>query len=284
MSGSYRFLALDVETATSDLCSICQIGIAAVRKDGSVETTGFLVNPGVRFDPRNTDIHGINERSVATSPNFRTTIGHLGQFLLTYPVFQHSTFDSRAVRAACADAGVPELPIRWLDSIRIARKVWPNIRGGYGLANLAAVLGLDFHHHDAPEDARACAHVVLRAEADSGLTFRQLLSPRPKTPDATRLKRDGDAGGRLAGQIAVFTGALTLPRKQAMEMAARAGISVTPGVTAKTTLLIVGDQDLAALAGHNKSSKHRKVDEMIAAGAPIRIIGETEFMRLIADG
>ena len=37
--------------------------------------------------------------------------------------------------------------------------------GGHGLGKLKQVLNLDFHHHDAGEDARAAAMVVLRAQA-----------------------------------------------------------------------------------------------------------------------
>lgn len=48
--------------------------------------------------------------------------------------------------------------------------------------------------------------------------------------------------------------------------------------------MIVGDQDLTLLAGHTKSTKHRKAEELIAAGHPIRIIGEAEFLALIGAG
>ena len=45
----------------------------------------------------------------------------------------------------------------WSDSVAIARKAWPDLRGngGHGLGNLKKVLGLNFRHHDAGEDARA---------------------------------------------------------------------------------------------------------------------------------
>ena len=46
------------------------------------------------------------------------------------------------------------------------RAVWPELRGngGHGLASLKQHLGLVFDHHDAGEDARAAAEVVLRTE------------------------------------------------------------------------------------------------------------------------
>ncbi|PWK61977.1 hypothetical protein C7455_1012 [Roseicyclus mahoneyensis] len=54
----------------------------------------------------------------------------------------------------------------WRDSVHVARAAWPELRGngGHGLARLKKHLGLTFEHHDAGEDARAAAEVVLRAE------------------------------------------------------------------------------------------------------------------------
>ena len=54
-------------------------------------------------------------------------------------------------------------------------------------------------------------------------------------------------------------------------------------VTKHTTMLVVGDQDLRRLAGHEKSSKHMKAEELIAKGQPIRILGESDFMRIVAQ-
>jgi DNA polymerase III subunit epsilon len=54
----------------------------------------------------------------------------------------------------------------WTNSVTIARQAWPALKGagGHGLANLKKHLGLEFHHHDAGEDARASASVILKAE------------------------------------------------------------------------------------------------------------------------
>ncbi len=64
-------------------------------------------------------------------------------------------------------------------------------------------------------------------------------------------------------------------------MAAEAGCSVKNGVSKLTTILCVGDQDLKVLAGHTKSSKHRKAEELIEKGQEIRIIGETDFFDIL---
>ena len=59
-------------------------------------------------------------------------------------------------------------------------------------------------------------------------------------------------------------------------------INVTANVTNQITHLVVGDQDLGVLAGHTKSSKHRKAEEMRAAGHPILIMGEADFKRALS--
>jgi DNA polymerase-3 subunit epsilon len=77
-------------------------------------------------------------------------------------------------------AGLPILKSFWSDSVAIARKAWPDLRGngGHGLGNLKKVLGLNFRHHDAGEDARAAAEVVLQAEIALGQQIGMLNASR----------------------------------------------------------------------------------------------------------
>jgi DNA polymerase-3 subunit epsilon len=72
-------------------------------------------------------------------------------------------------------------------------------------------------------------------------------------------------------------------RHDAAVAAANAGCQVDDGVTKHTTLLVVGDQDIRRLAGHEKSSKHRKAEELIRQGQRIRIVGESDFKSIVAQ-
>jgi DNA polymerase III subunit epsilon len=86
----------------------------------------------------------------------------------------------------------------------------------------------------------------------------------------------------LFGEVLVFTGAVDIPRREAADLAAALGCEVASGVTKKTTLLVVGDTDVGRLAGHDKSSKHRKAEDLVAAGFSIKIVRETDFRQLAA--
>ncbi len=93
---------------------------------------------------------------------------------------------------------------------------------------------------------------------------------------------EGNQEGPLYGEVLVFTGALTIPRREAADMAARIGCTVADAVNKKTTLLVVGDQDIRKLAGQEKSTKHRKAEELIMKGQSIRIFRETDFKELVS--
>jgi len=97
------------------------------------------------------------------------------------------------------------------------------------------------------------------------------------------VKREGNPDGQLFGETMVFTGSLSIPRSEAADLAAQVGCNVGQGVTKKTTLLVVGDQDISTLGGKNKSSKHIKAEELIKKGQRLRIITESDFKQLVAQ-
>lgn len=199
--GDFRFIALDVETACGDAASICQIGLVCVSSDNRIYRFSSLVNPGTRFDPFNTQLHGIGPEHVAGAPRFRETLANLFPLLSRHHLVQHSSFDKRAVAAACLSCGLAAPDFRWSDSVLIARRAWPELKGngGHGLGNLKKVLKLDFHHHDAGEDARAAAMVVLLAEARLGQSFDALIAPPRRKTSGSGSRQNGISGTRQFG-------------------------------------------------------------------------------------
>ena len=281
-----RFVALDVETANPDLSSICQIGLVVFENGSPLETWSVLVDPQDWFDDINVSIHGIDERKIRGAPTFKALASELSRRLDGQVVATHTAFDRSAVARASARHGTFVPSCTWLDTARVARRAWPDVaQRGYGLAPLAEKFGISFSHHDAAEDARAAGMILVRAMADTGLDVAGWVD-RIRRPLSLSTEggvhREGNPEGLLFGDVVVFTGALAIPRREAAEMAARMGCEVAEGVTKHTTLLVVGDQDLRVLNGHEKSSKHRKAEELVAKGKPIRILCESDFMSLMA--
>jgi len=282
------FTAIDVETANADMGSICQIGLAQFVNGQIVDEWSQLINPEDFFDDTNVGIHGITEADTKDMPTLVEIHGRLRTYLEGTVSVCHTHFDRHSITKALAKYRLPTLTTQWLDSARVARRTWPDCaQSGYGLKPLSQKLGFGFRHHDALEDAKAAGYILTRAIADSGLNIEDWLR-RVNLPISESENRKpnltANPDGDLNGEVLVFTGALTMPRQEAASLAAIAGCEVTNGVTKKTTILVVGDQDIRALAGHDKSSKHRKAEELIRGGQPIKIIGETDFLSLLEGG
>lgn len=280
-----NFIALDFETANADLSSICQVGLVAFRDGKIADTYTTLVDPDDYFDSMNISIHGIDEDRVRGAPRFQDIHPKLSSLVAGAVVVCHTLFDRAAMQQASAKYRLTDVTCRWLDTSRVVRRAWSQYaKAGYGLGNLTREFGITFSHHDAAEDARATGMILLKAMEETGLSLEDWITrcSQPLTPQG-RITREGNPEGPLAGEVAVFTGALSVPRREAADLAARAGCAVVGSVTKDTTLLIVGDQDVMRLApGKSKSSKHLKAETMIAEGQPIRILRESDFIQLVS--
>lgn len=169
-SKNLDFVTVDVETANSDVSSICQVGIAVVRSAEIKEVWTQLVDPHDFFDPYNIAIHGIDQKMVSGCPRFEELCDKIAQYLGEI-VVSHTFFDRRAISKAFEKCGKSLRYGTWIDSAQVARRAWPDKYAlrGYSLGNIARDLGIHFHHHDAGEDARVAAEIVLRAYADTAL-------------------------------------------------------------------------------------------------------------------
>ena len=277
------FVALDVETANSDLASICQIGLVDFRNGKLANSWEWLVDPEDYFDMINVSIHGIDEAAVLSKPKWPAVHPLIADIIQDRVVVSHTAFDRASLRRVSEKYHTPVDSCTWLDSARVVRRTWPECaQRGYGLADMASKLGITFQHHNALEDARAAGEILLRAVAHSGISLFDWLS-RSHTRIDVNLHRVGNPDGRLFGEAIAFTGTLSIGRREAADLASRGGCEVLDSVTKRTTLLVVGDQDIKKLAGHEKSSKQRKAEQLIAEGQRIRILGETDFKKLLSD-
>jgi DNA polymerase-3 subunit epsilon len=280
-----RFVALDFETANSDFASICQVGAVTFQDGTVIDKWGTLVNPEDYFDWINVNTHGIDESSVIGAPTFKNIVSELASKVSNQIVVTHTSFDRAVLAQALVKHGLHSIPCIWLDSARVVRRAWEQFsRKGYGLGNVCKYLEISFNAHEAVEDARAAGEVLIRAIRHTGIGINEWLTrvdqpinPKPSEPIAY----DGNPNGFLYGEEIVFTGTLTIPRREAAILASKSGCDVATNVTKKTTLLVVGDQDVQRLAGHEKSTKHRKAEELIKKGQIIRVIRETDFVHLI---
>ena len=282
------FNSIDVETANADRASICQIGVVHVRDGRITDQWQTLVNPQDWFDPWNVSVHGIDEGTVSNSPTLPAVWAELASRLREPVLVSHTSFDRVALERARILYSLAELHATWLDSAKISRRAWPETFGrrGYSLRNVASALGIGFRHHNALEDARAAAEIVIRicAETDTDIEdwLRRVELPIfPRATGSVSERREGDVEGPLYGETILFTGTLGIVRRQAADMAAGAGCDVAGSLTKKVTILVVGTQDRRSLRGYDKSAKHRAAEAAIRTGREIQILSEQDFLELM---
>ncbi|MBV1879141.1 MAG: hypothetical protein KUG79_15980 [Pseudomonadales bacterium] len=282
-----EFVAIDVETANADMASICQIGLAEYKDGILVQEWSSLIDPEDYFDDINIGIHGIDEKDVNGSPTLSEVGSQLSELMSNSVCVSHTHFDRVSIYRAFEKYSLKQLDITWLDSARVARRAWEECAwSGYGLANICKIIGYEFKHHDALEDAKAAGQVILSAIDKTGLDINAWLERVSAPIDPSNhgsIQREGNPEGEFHGETLVFTGALLIPRAEAAKLAASSGCAIGSSVTKKTTLLVVGDQDITKLAGKEKSSKHIKAEKLISKGQIIRILKESDFKELVAQ-
>ena len=273
-----RYVAIDVETANGQQHSICQIGVVLFEGGIEVASERVFIDPCEEFSDFNVRIHGIRPSDVAGQPRFSERHAWLERWIQHETVVSHSWFDHQALTRACSLHGLALPPCTWMDSCETARAAWPHLPR-HRLKDVANALGIQFRHHDALEDARACGLIVHHALIGTQATASGATPQRAYTPYPTAVSRSGDGDGALVGESIVFTGNLTLDRNVAADMAAAAGANVRNSVSGKTTIVVVGDREIQP-GWADKSTKQRKAEELISAGGDIMMMGETDFLHL----
>ena len=164
------FNAIDVETANGNPASICQIGVVCVRDGRVEEQLSIPVDPEEHFNPGNVRLHGIDAEAVRGSDTFAPVYKSLCRLLAGTTLVSHTGFDRVAIERAAEKYSLEPMDVTWLDSSRVARRAWPDrYRSRWSLARVTSDLGIEFKHHDAAEDARAAAEIILHAARHTGL-------------------------------------------------------------------------------------------------------------------
>lgn len=161
----FDFVAFDVETANDDWGSICQIGLVRYENGVEVDSVSWFCTPPEPlnfFEPANIAIHGITAEQVAGEPAFAEVLPKMVDFVSDLPLVAHNAqFDFTAISRACAAAGIEAPVFNFGCSLALSRSSRLKFHN-HRLPTVAQVLGVELRkHHDATEDARACAGITI---------------------------------------------------------------------------------------------------------------------------
>jgi DNA polymerase-3 subunit epsilon len=161
MPRSTVFTAIDFETANRQRSSVCSVGITVVKDGRIVDEFHSLIRPSPDyFESHNVRVHGISERVVRDAPSFADLWPSLKRRLQGDLVAHQASFDMSCLRAILDLIGEDYPEIAYYCTVEAAKSVWPAL-DCFRLPYLTERLGIALaKHHDAQQDARACAFLV----------------------------------------------------------------------------------------------------------------------------
>jgi len=308
------FVAFDVETATFERSSICEIGIAVVKNGEVAECKSWLVQPPHNeYDDFNTYLHGIRPNDTKDKPYFPEVWKEVLPYVTSKIVVCHNAaFDMGALRNALDlyDVEYPTFDI--MCTIRVSRKAIPGL-SSYTLDSVYFNLferEME-NHHRASDDAAACANILLECLKRNDVTSREDIEEKFAikighiSPDSfcnqntRKFSSSGnsvhskdivgdikkiDPDNYFYGKTVCFTGSFYFStRKVLQQYIADVGGTPVDGVTKKTDILVVGQQDFRVVGESGMSSKQRRALDLLSKGQEIEILSEKDFLSFTSD-
>lgn len=300
-----RYVVLDFETTglSPRDDKIIEVGLVKCSGAEEVDAMSMFINPRTPLSAKVTELTGITDSDLRGAPTIKQVIEQIRAFIGGDVIVAHNAgFDIAFLQSAYLQSKIDE-DIRCIDTLTLCRALYPD-RKDHRLCAYIEDLGLSScQTHRAIDDAR-CTHrlfdhllsqigcqPLLRvihakkpkegAEAAQAETSKHRLSVKVSSiqPEADAVL---DLQHPLYGKSIVFTGDLTIPREEAMQMAVNVGAKVKTSVSKKTDFLVVGRQDKALVGADGMSTKEEKAQALNESGAAhIEILGERAFLALI---
>ncbi|MBQ7496212.1 MAG: 3'-5' exoribonuclease [Bacteroidaceae bacterium] len=301
-----NFVAIDLETATQERDSICEIGITVVEDSQVKVSRSWLVQPPCnQYDYFNIEIHGIRPEDTASSPHFAEIWQEVLPYVQGKVVVAHNTsFDAYVLRDSFLWNNMPFPDFPFFCSYRISTRVVRDCYS-YSLPYVCEAVGVAFgHHHRAEGDARGCAELFLKLIELSGATsFANLqetlafrcgrFSDKYFRPQFSTYKSKNaikansivgdpskiDEGSYFYGKTVCFTGKCIYgTRVELQQKIADIGGIPCDNVTKTTDILVVGQQDYRIVGDSGMSGKQKKAMKMKDDGFDIEIMSEQDFL------
>ena len=164
-----RFIVFDVETPNRYNNRMSAIGICVVENGRITDSFFSYVNPETHFDYFNTQLTGIDERTVATAPAFPALWKSIEPLFSSGTLVAHNAvFDMSVLKKCLYDYGIFWQPVaRYCCTVQMGRRLIPDV--SHKLDCLCDYYGIPLNHHRADSDSRAAAEILLRYMKDGAV-------------------------------------------------------------------------------------------------------------------
>jgi len=172
-----KIAAIDFETANENPSSVCALGIAVIENNTITALKHWLIKPPeLRFNFFNTCLHNISAKDVEKKPEFYRIWPAVKKYLEGKIIIAHNaSFDIGVLQSVLKVYRLDAPELYYACTVNLSRRVWKNL-DNYKLNTVAKSLEINFNHHNAKDDAFACASIAIKAAKDlNAKNFPELL-------------------------------------------------------------------------------------------------------------
>lgn len=303
------FVVVDTETTGLD-CELDDIiEVSAIRYKNGIRSEAYssLVKPPITciYDEYSestkevyvsdfiSELTGITNEMLADAPSIDAILPEFMNFIGSSVVIGHNiAFDVKFIDAACSNLGRGDFSNDYINTIRIARKVFPG-NAHYRLCDMAdfCKVSQDSAHRAQDDcDTTAACYLHMRDKILSEMTEQDFIKSFDKHENSYEkfiqgLDLTADAANEdspIFGKTIVFTGTLErMQRKDALSLVAKHGGIPSDKLNKETNYLVVGNGEFVASVKNGKTSKMKKAESMALKGIDIHVISENTFFKMI---
>jgi len=294
-----NFITIDFETANNFKRSACALGLVKVENGTITEKKEWLIKPTpFEVGYYQKQVHNISIEQLVDKPTFDEIWTEIKSYIENQTIIAHNgAFDFGVLKHLFLHYEIAPIDYNTICSLQLSRKLWHG-ELSYGLSSLVETK-LDnfiFNHHNALEDAEACARLMLKMIDTFSITD---LSGIIQSDNGVSGKRPGNKiqpKKEFKGEInqteqhiffeteVVFTGTLDyFVRSEAETIIHNLGGNTSNSVTTRTNYLVMGQQDIYKVGQGLKSSKVKKAETLAEKGQDIQLISEKEFIEMLSN-
>lgn len=287
-----NFVAVDFETATSKMTSICQVGIVVVKEGEIVQKISRLIQPPHnRYKPKNVSVHHISPEKTVNSPTFDIVWNEIREYFDRNFIVAHKiSFDMSVLRNTLEEYNIP-CPIFMGTACTCEITGWMPLEQACEMYDIPLAA-----HHDALCDAEACAQLFfkyLNGEINPETEYvrpavrekreERERNERTETPyyheqiRGDLLKKDltgANPDNPFYDKKVVITGALSIDRIELATKLKSMGADINNSVTKRTNFVIIGEDP--------GPRKLEKIESLKADGCCIKEIYEPELLDILS--
>lgn len=289
------YVVFDIETTGLDpkYDEIIEISGVKVKDDKIIDSFSYLVKPTNPISPFITELTGISNEMVASSPSIDEVLPKFMDFIEDDILIGHNVnFDINFVYDTLESINYPKkLSNNFIDTMRLGRYLLKNLTH-HRLMDLAKVYNISYEGaHRSLTDSKITYEVYLKLKS-------QIISEFGNKEEFMRHNTSNNYGIRanqvmpttdifdethpLYHQYVAITGVLAnMTRKEAMQSIVDAGGYVEDKVTNRTNYLVLGNNDYNYILKGKKSSKLKNAEALKLEGFPIEIISENVFYEML---